>query len=215
MKYDPDKHHRRSIRLKGYDYSQPGAYFVTICTHNHELLLNDLWAISMIQKWWDALPEKFPNVRIDQFVIIPNHIHGIIFIVDNPVGADLCVRPKGQSHRIAPTLDEHIGSQSPNGPTLGKIVQWFKTMSANEYLRAIKANGSEIVSGKLWQRNFYEHVIRSESELNDIREYVLNNPIHWEEDENHPRILQNETVGADPCVRPRGQSHRIAPAKGI
>ena len=86
MKYDPDRNHRRSIRLKEYNYSQVGAYFVTICTQNRELLLDDVGIRLMVQKWWDALPEKFPDIRTDQFVIMPNHIHGIIFIVS--VGAD-------------------------------------------------------------------------------------------------------------------------------
>lgn len=121
MKYDPDRSHRRSIRLKGYDYSQAGAYFVTICTQSREPLLEDVGIRSMVQKWWDALPQKFPSVQTDQFVIMPNHIHGIIFILDRPVrhvGADRCVCPnEGQST----TLGEHTGL----GEHIGSPLRWY------------------------------------------------------------------------------------------
>jgi len=109
MKYDPEKHHRRSIRLKEYDYSQVGAYFVTICTNNHEIFLVREDIKDMIFTFWQKLPEKFDNISIDAFIIMPNHVHGIIFLNEpdsddssvgidtktqknnNPVGADPCV----------------------------------------------------------------------------------------------------------------------------
>ena len=103
MKYDPEIHHRRSIRLKGYDYSQTGMYFITICTQdslhlfgeitNDEIVLNDSGV--MVEKWWNELKNKFPNIELDEFIVMPNHIHGIIQIIntDPPVGANLCVRP--------------------------------------------------------------------------------------------------------------------------
>src|SRR4051812_39399495 len=100
MKYNSDIHHRRSIRLKGYDYSYPGYYFITICVQHREPYLGKIrngevvlsQAGEMARKWWCLLNQKFKNIEIDEFIIMPNHIHGIIQI-HPPVGADLCVRP--------------------------------------------------------------------------------------------------------------------------
>jgi REP element-mobilizing transposase RayT len=184
MKYDPDRNHRRSIRLKEYNYSQVGAYFVTICTQNRELLLDDVGIRLMVQKWWDALPEKFPDIRTDQFIIMPNHIHGIIFIVS--VGAD---------QRVCLITGNHIGLPLQTKPTLGRIVQWFKTMTTNDYIKAVRMNNVEPFPGKLWQRNYYEHIIRDETDLNSIRQYIIDNPSKWEEDEDNPKNLARVARG--------------------
>lgn len=171
MPFDPFKHHRRSIRLKGYDYSQAGAYFVTICTHNRECLfgeisaggemqLNDAGA--MVVRWWDELSSKFPTFDSDAFVVMPNHIYCIVVIMnDNVVGATLGGRPDdGQPHRVAPT----------DKPTLGNMMDWFKTMATNEYIRGVKQLGWKPSYKKVLQRNYYEHIIRHERELDAIRE---------------------------------------------
>jgi REP element-mobilizing transposase RayT len=174
MKYKPAAHHRKSIRLRGYDYSQAGAYFVTICNQQRKCLygnivdgktrLND--AGLMVEKWYLELENKFPDIQCDEFVCMPNHIH---FIVVN-VGADLRVRPDFT------TKGEHIGSP------LRVIVQWFKTMTTNEYIRGVKNHGWPPFPGKLWQRNYWERVLRNKTELNKIREYIQNNPAQWELD---------------------------------
>lgn len=214
MKYDPSIHHRRSIRLQGYNYSQKGAYFITLCAQNRqcvfgnivdgEMQLND--AGQMVLRWYSELENKFPDIECDAFVCMPNHVH---FIVVN-VGADLRVRPdsnstdlrvrppdresayplKGQTHRSALSviLGEHIGSP------LHRVVQWFKTMSTNEYIRGVKQRGWPPFPGKLWQRNYWEHIVRNELELNRIREYISNNPAKWE--------MDTLNVGADLGVRP-------------
>lgn len=226
MPYDPNKHHRRSIRLKGYDYSQAGAYFVTMCTQQRELLFVTDDVIDMIQRWWDKLPEKFPGVETDAFVIMPNHTHGIIVVtgehvgspqhVGSPrqsaqsVGVDLRVNP-GQTHGSAPT---HGAAPTPGSaptsdtvgvdlrvnpaPTLGEMIQWFKTMTTNEYIRGVKMLNWTPFPGKLWQRNYYEHIIRSEIELNAIRQYIINNPLKWEQDRDNPIKIRPaaETVAA-------------------
>ena len=176
MKYDPEKHHRRSIRLKGYDYSQAGAYFVTICTQHRECLfgvvengrvvLNE--AGKLIEKWIGALASKFPDIECNPFVVMPNHVH---FIIHN-VGTDRCLCPNNDG--------EHTGSPLP------RVLQWFKTMTTNEYIRGVKQNHFPEFSGKLWQRNYYEHIVRDENELMKIREYIINNPLKWETDRNHP-----------------------------
>lgn len=183
-KYNPEKHHRHSIRYKGYDYSQAGAYFLTICTKDHaclcgdiidgQLLLSD--SGRMITTWWAEIENKFTNVKIDEFVVMPNHFHGIIIIV----GADLCVCPENDDIEKG----EHAGSPLP------RIVQWFKTMTTNEYIRNVKQNNWPPFNGKLWQRNYYDHVMRNEDELNRIREYIINNPLKWTEDENNPANIK-------------------------
>ena len=176
MPYDPNKHHRRSIRLKGYDYSQAGAYFVTMCAQQRELLFMTDDVIDMIQRWWDKLPEKFPGAETDAFVIMPNHAHGIIAVGVNPR-----VDPNpGQTHGSAPTVAPTVA------PTLGGMIQWFKTMTTNEYIRGVKTMNWTPFPGKLWQRNYYEHIIRSEIELNAIRQYIINNPLKWEQDRDNP-----------------------------
>jgi REP element-mobilizing transposase RayT len=140
-----------------------------------------------IERWWLELPRKFPTVATDEFVIMPNHIHGIIIIT---VGADLRVglttartgahagrqgADGGPTHRSAPT-----GAPRPT------IVQWFKTMSTNEYMRDVKNLGWTPFRGQLWQRGYYEHVIRDEESLNRIRQYILDNPARWAYDRENP-----------------------------
>ena len=193
MKYDPQKHHRRSIRLKGYDYSQEGAYFVTIVAQNRaclfgdvvngEMQLND--AGQMLQSQWDALPERFPNIESDEFVVMPNHFHGILVIADKiHVGAVSRACPvSGQSHvgqpqEIAPT--EH-------DPILGEIVGAWKSIVTDEYIRGVRQLDWQPFDRKLLQRNYWEHIVRDEQELNRIREYIINNPANWDTDENNPK----------------------------
>ena len=190
MGYDPHKHHRRSIRLQGYDYSQAGVYFVTICVQHRLCLLEDTAVSAMIQTWWEKLPEKFPMVILDVFVIMPNHIHFII-IIDHNVGAHPRVRPEpvhdsrlGQAHDQGQTHGAAPMGEMP--PTLGMIVQWFKTMTTNAYIRGVKAQNWEPFPGKLWQRNYYEKIIRNERQLTAVREYIYNNPNNWREDELYP-----------------------------
>lgn len=196
MTFNPDIHHRRSIRLRDYDYSQAGAYFVTICASNRECLfgnihdnaitLND--AGRMIEAWWEELPHKFPTIDRDVSVIMPNHFHGIVAIV----GAALCGRPASGHSRPAPRRINPASDQIPRGhphrgaPTLGNIVDWFKTMTTNAYIRGVKKCHWQPFHGKLWQRNYYEHIIRDENDLNSIREYIITNPVRWANDEENP-----------------------------
>ncbi len=224
MPYDPNVHHRRSIRLKGYDYSQAGAYFVTMCTQHRELLFVTDAVIEMIQRWWDKLPEKFPGTETDAFVVMPNHSHGVIV-----VGVNTWVDP---DPRVGPELGEHVGSPQPSGPpkpvgiiphddpsagqthgsapatrsvpTLGEMIQWFKTMTTNEYVRGVKTLNWAPFPGKLWQRNYYEHIIRSEVELNAIRQYILNNPLKWEQDRDNPIKIRPAAATVAEYVREAG-----------
>jgi putative transposase len=200
MKYDPEKHHRRSIRLKGYDYTQMGAYFVTVVTKDRECLfgevtdgntrLNDTGRL--IERWWVELNHKFPVVETDEFVVMPNHFHGIIVLTDVRVGADLRVGPA--SDRKGGNVGEgaHIGA--PLRASLPRIVQWFKTMTTNECIRGVKQLGWTELPGRLWQRNYYEHAIRSQESLDRIRQYIVENPTNWEFDHENPAATNLEPL---------------------
>ena len=183
---------RRSIRLRGYDYSRAGAYFVSICTkdrkclfgdiENQEMALND--AGRMVDKWYVELENKFKDIRCDEYIIMPNHFHAIIQNI-GPVGADLCVCP--DDHRHGHTSGEHIGSP------LHRVIQWFKTMTTNEYIRGVKQYGWVPFPGRLWQRNYYEHIVRKENEMSRIREYIRNNPAQWATDKDNPSIEDKDS----------------------
>ncbi|MEM7111085.1 MAG: transposase [Chloroflexota bacterium] len=184
MKYDPHKYHRRSIRLKGYDYSQAGAYFVTICVQNGQMLLEPDAVREMILVWWHKLAEKFPNVELDEFVIMPNHVHFIVVILDVASGQTRGSAPTEGNDAVG--THPHVRPNPANHPTLGNIVQWFKTMTTNAYIRGVKSDGWEPFPKRLWQRNYYEHIIRTERALNAIRQYIDDNPAKWHEDSLHP-----------------------------
>ncbi|ORJ59296.1 transposase [Geothermobacter hydrogeniphilus] len=180
MNYNPDIHHRRSIRLRGYDYSRPGAYFVTICAQNRECLFGDVVDGVMVlndfgrvvKDCWHGLPTHYCHVALDESVIMPNHFHGIIILMPIdpiPVGAGL----KPARTESARTDIKRHG--------LSEIVRGFKTFSAR-YINEIR-NAPGV---KLWQRNYWERVVRDEDELNRIREYIRTNPVRWEMDQLYP-----------------------------
>jgi putative transposase len=186
MTFNPKIHHRRSIRLKDYDYSQSGGYFITLCTHNREdffgEVLNENMNLNrcgeMVHESWDLIPNQFSNIELDEFIVMPNHVHGIIFIYDddNRDSDD----QKGLINQTPTTGTDLIPQILMKNPktTLGKIV------------RAFKAKTAKIIhdSGNLdfqWQRNYYEHIIRGEKDLNAIRAYISNNPLQWSVDEEN------------------------------
>ncbi len=150
---------------------------------NGEMKLND--AGMMIVKWWRELPNKFPSVKLGAFTAMPNHFHGIIQVVEI-VGADLRVCPDDESEKGG-----HIGPpqqvsplQRPDAP-LSQMIQWFKTMTTNEYVRGVKELDWKSFVGKLWQRNYYERVIRNEKKWDRIHRYIESNPSHWAEDDEN------------------------------
>lgn len=161
MKYNPEIHCRRSIRLKAYDYSSPGAYFVTICTYNKSLFFENPDLAKITWEIWDTIPQHHPTVRIDEFVVMPNHVHGIMWLSNARRGRmhpalikDAVSVPEGIMHG-APTVT--------NQTSLPTIVQNFKA----EVTRRIRRNTQIYFA---WQRNYYERVIRNEIELNQIRQ---------------------------------------------
>jgi putative transposase len=210
MKYDPDRHHRRSIRLKDYNYSQEGAYFVTICTHKRECLFgeirdgemqsNDI-GVAVHNEWMkSALIRR--EIHLDMFVVMPNHIHGLVFIVgDDPalVGAT-GGRPffgkqtaDGGSREFEGDRRSPLQTRGPRRRSLAAFIGGFKsacTRSVNEF---------GCTSGiPLWQRNYYEHVIRNENSLNALREYIQANPSQWAIDPDNLDCSRQEGLSNDP-----------------
>lgn len=188
MRYDPDRHHRQSIRLRGYDYTQAGAYFVTIVVRERECLLGDVIDDEMhlndygriVAAEWQKIPARFPHVTTDASMVMPNHLHGIIVIG----GGVEAKHPPAISNLPLP-LSADASPLRPTGTTpgsLGAIVQNFKSTSTRQ------VNALRHTSGlPLWQRNYFERIIRDERELNRIREYILNNPLKWALDAENPR----------------------------
>jgi putative transposase len=281
MRFDPERHRRRSMRLKGYDYSQAGAYFVTICTQGRaclfgevvdgEMRLND--AGRMVVAEWERLPALFSNVVLDAFVVMPNHIHGIVILTDpaddatdgaTAIGATISgattggATTSGATTRVAPTTagDDAtpvgaglvpaqsgaglvpaqsgaglvpaqsgaglVPAQSGAGlvpapstpapstpaqsvpapstpdpstpaPTLGDVIGAFKSRVTVEYIRGVKTFGWTPFDRRLWQRNYYEHIIRNEEALNRIRRYIVENPIRWAFDRENPFAVEIES----------------------
>ncbi|MCI5131710.1 MAG: transposase [Candidatus Electrothrix sp. EH2] len=145
----------------------------------------------MVQKIWDEIPDHYPGVDIDAFTVMPNHIHGIVVLINPVVGADPCVRPDCRVRPyIPPSRQNHQGQARGPAPTkslsLPNVVQRYKSLTTDEYIRGVKQNGWQPFPGKLWQRNYWEHIIRNETELHRIREYTRNNPACWQEDALHP-----------------------------
>ena len=175
MKYDPNVHHRRSIRLQGYDYSQAGAYFVTICTRNRKCIFGEILGGEMrlnevgriVSREWIRTAEIRTEIELDAWVVMPNHFHAILVIADR----------RGTARR-APTVEQFGRPVSGSVPT---IVRSFKSAVTKRVNELCHTPGTP-----LWQRNYWERIIRNEREWNRIREYIQNNPIQWELDKLHP-----------------------------
>ncbi|BAY29518.1 hypothetical protein NIES2107_13610 [Nostoc carneum NIES-2107] len=189
MKYDPQIHHRRSIRLKGYDYSQSGLYFITICVQNRECLLGKIAqglmnlnsAGEMVNQTWQQLPQRFPHIGIDEFVVMPDHMHGIIAIS--------MVDTTSSNHIQEQDLEQIQPLETTESVNLGNIIGAFKSITTHQYIQGIKQDNWQRFTGKLWQRNYYEHIIRDEASLKNIREYIRNNPMKWQNNPENPNQI--------------------------
>jgi len=177
---DTEKHHRKSIRLKYYNYLETGGYFVTICALNRKSIFGDIKKDQMVltlrgriaTDCWEEIPKHFCNVSLDEFVIMPNHLHGIIMINENGRGK-AC---------LAPT-NRQFGR--PIGNSLFSIIGSFKSAVTKRINKTFHTLGISV-----WQRNYYEHIVRNEKELNKIREYIINNSLKWNEDEENPENIK-------------------------
>jgi REP element-mobilizing transposase RayT len=187
LSYNPEIHQRRSIRLRGYDYSQPGAYFVTLCTSGRECLFGDVadgevalnYVGRVVHEGWSYTEFIRPEVEVDEFVVMPNHLHGIITIrqPEGSVGA----------HGRAPLPSGNAIFQRPPR-SLGSLIAGFKS-AATKRINELRHTPGQPV----WQRNYYEHIIRGETDLNRIRQYIRDNPARWTEDIYNPaRISRGE-----------------------
>ena len=174
VRYNPNIHHRHSTRLKGYDYSREGLYFITVCIQNRECLLGEISNGEMIlneygetvQKVWNELPRHYMNIQLGEFIVMPNHIHGIIIINNddnNDGGGNV-----GAGFKLAPTAT----ATKKHG--LPEIVRALKTFSAKQ-INKIRNTAGE----KVWQRNYYEHIIRNANAHHKIAAYILDNPAKW------------------------------------
>jgi putative transposase len=278
MKYNSDKHKRRSVRLGGYDYSAPGAYFITLCTCQRQCLFGEVVAGQMelnatglwVQACWQRLPHRFSQVTLDAFVIMPNHLHGILWLGgDRSLDRDRSGRGEAFGQKtleqskiyhpnaspphnpnVSPIPDPNVLPMHPNGDadaprkgeafrqksgdtpckgeafgqkileqpeifvpnasplphqpatpiqpngtksgSIAAIVQNFKSISTRR-LNQIQNN----MGRTLWQRNYYEHIIRDNTALLHIQNYIRNNPLSWEQDQLHPEHLSNIQPSAE------------------
>jgi len=169
-KYDPNIHHRKPIRLEGYDYSQEGLYFITICIQGHKCLLGDISkgilttndAGRMIETEWLLLPIRFPNIQLHEFIVMPNHFHAILEITTND--------------------ENSIIETSPVNKNVFTIIDAFKSIITVKYIHGVKNDGWTHFEDKFWQYSYWEHIIRKIESYQQIADYIINNPATWLED---------------------------------
>jgi len=162
---------RKSLRLSTYDYSNAGYYFVTICTYEQECFFGEIVeegmhlnsAGQMIASVWGNIPRRLNQIGLDSFIVMPNHIHGIIVL--------------------------------EKGVALSRVIQAFKSISTNEYIRGVRRQGWKKFNYNLWQRSFYDHVIRNEKDLLRVQEYISNNPLQWAIDDENPNRKDSSIAG--------------------
>jgi len=158
---------RKRTRLGTFDYRSPGPYFVTICTHHREhrfgvIVADEMQpapAGEMVAEIWSMLLDQYPTTVLADFVVMPNHMHGVLWF-----------EPAEESAR----------------PALADVVTWFKTVTTNHYIRGVRDSGWPPYDRHLWQRNYHEHIVRNDADMERIRDYVRNNPANWREDTYHP-----------------------------
>ncbi|MDY7393827.1 transposase [Aureibaculum sp. 2210JD6-5] len=221
-------HNRKNIRLKGYDYAQEGFYFITTCSYNRKLLFGDISegkmelndAGKMIENEWLALPERFKNIILHEFVVMPNHFHGILEIVgatpavgliqqqeqnqeqdQNPDGKIKINNGNNQGiiqNDIKDNENEYSKGNSdfykkgkfkkgrqgfaPTGKKLGEMIGAFLSITTVKYINGVKSSNWKRFEKKLWQRNYWEHIIRNDKSYQNISNYIKNNPTKWDED---------------------------------
>ena len=187
MRYDPDTHRRRSVRLPGHGYTRPGAYFVTICTRERECVLGDIVrGVMRLNEWGCVVREEWlrtaqlrPYVRLDRFIVMPNHFHGIVMLT-----GECGVR--GTARR-APTYAATFGR--PVARSLPTIVRSFKS-ACTRRMNQLR----DTCDSPVWQRGYYDHVIRSDREMHAVRRYVRNNPANWARDSENPHVILADTL---------------------
>ena len=193
---------RRSIRLPDYDYRTTGAYFVTICTYQREMLFDDPALRDVVKATWQHIPHYNPRAQLDSWVVMPNHLHGIIVLAEEI--------EKGKESPGSGSLRDHITPAETNSVqrrhsgealpllkgvlpgSLGAIIGNFKSVTARRINQLRHTPGQPV-----WQRNYYEHIVRDERALNAIRQYIADNPARWMWDTYNPSAAGPDTQAAD------------------
>lgn len=235
MKHSPEGHHRHSIRLRGYDYTEPGTYFVTIVTHDRLCIFDDPVPRRIAETDWRSLPTHFPHVVLDEWVLMPNHLHAVVIITGDANGwsegrgeanprrnegtdrrgeafantrpieevpgsspgsrhgdndlanASPLPQPASASRLHSPSDRRSFAAPShplpPSAGSLGAIIASFKSASARRINRIRHTPGAPV-----WQRNYYEHIIRDQADLDRVRTYIASNPTGWSSDHENPAI---------------------------
>jgi putative transposase len=200
-----DSPKRKALRLPGYDYAEPGGYFVTVCTQGKKCAFGQIESGKMhlnpaghiVQQVWLGLPQRFPSRSLDSFVVMPNHMHGILVLVGAGLAppADVVARTPGnvaidhsQKSSFIPGISVRAtatggASPAPTGGSfvLGDVLRAFKSISTIEVNRLLRQRGVH-----LWQRNYYEHIVRNGDDMDNIRRYILDNPLQWDLDPENP-----------------------------
>jgi putative transposase len=201
MHKNSTKPKRKSLRLKGFDYSESGLYFITICIQNKSCLLGNITndevilneAGKMIQFEWENLPHQYPYIRLHNYIVMPNHFHAIIEIINLEAKSEHkssnvinhtpnTIDPLTIENKIASEAGIHKKEKIKN---IGSIIGAFKSKTTVIYIEAVKNSGWQPFNHRLWQRNFWEHIIRTDKSYNRISEYILKNPENWEKDKFH------------------------------
>ncbi len=167
MPFDPARHHRRSIRLRDYDYRTPAAYFATAVTIDRTRIFADASLRSIVERCWLAIPQQAGHASLDAWVVMPNHIHGIVII--------------DAFRESAPNRAGAASSAHLQAGSLGSIIGTFKSVSTRTINRARRTPAAPV-----WQRNYYERIVRNDSELDRIRAYIAANPTRWDLDRENP-----------------------------
>jgi 2-C-methyl-D-erythritol 2,4-cyclodiphosphate synthase len=215
---------RQSVRLPGFDYTRGGAYFITICTTDRRCIFGDIAEShfhpsalgQIVQDCWDEIPSHHPQVELDTFQVMPNHVHGVLWIIGpDLVGATPASpaphRPTGPSAGFAGATPASPASGGPTGPASGSlsaIIGSFKSAVSRRINQAFGAEGSSV-----WQRSFFEHVVRDEPSLQSIRKYIVTNPERWPEDKENP--LGNGRDDVEVWVRSLVGATPASPARAV
>ena len=173
---------RKNLRLQGFDYSTPGAYFVTICTQRHTRLFGEVVdgvmypnaAGQMVELIWRSLPDKFPSAALDSFQVMPDHLHFGIWVAWPAVAPDI----------------------TPN-PSLIQMMQWFKSLTTARYRHGVKQEGWTRYPGKLWQRSYFDHIVRSQQALDKIRHYIDTDPARWQWDRYNAQRVGSDSLAVE------------------
>jgi putative transposase len=187
------------MRLRGYNYSDNGAYFLTMCAYERRFLFGGVVqgevqlseAGRMVKEQWHDLPNRFDGVELDEFVVMPNHVHGILGLCGR---SEAGLRPT--SLVLTASGEDKLRAYGTLPETVGRVVQAFKSLTTNAYIHGVRQLGWPAFNRHVWQANYYDHVVRNEHALGLIREYIFTNPQRWSDDLENPQATGTDDVGA-------------------